>query len=323
MTTELSIGRWRGLKMCSTEKHSFAILAFDQRGNYRKMLPDDTTFDTASNIKRQVVSAISPYASAILLDPIYGLESAIHMSGHSGLLLAIEKTGYSGEATARRVDFIDAWSVAKIKQMGASAVKILVYYHPNAGEATEHIEETVRLIADEAHQHDLPFFVEPVTYSPDANIPTNNATYAAQRPQIIRETVERLQACGADVLKIEFPVDAAFDDNVDHWRSACEAVSAIAKVPWAILSAGVDFDTFEKQVRIAAQSGASGFLGGRAIWKEGIAMSDVDRQEFLQTIAIKRMKVLKQIVLDYATPWTDYYSAMPAVEGWYNHYMTE
>jgi tagatose 1,6-diphosphate aldolase len=207
--------------------------------------------------------------------------------------------------------------------MGASAVKILVYYHPHAGEATEHVEETVRQIAEEAHKFDLPFFVEPVTYSPDADIPTKSAAFAQQRPTIIRETVERLQACGADVLKIEFPVDVAFDDNADNWRSACEAISEIATVPWALLSAGVDFSTFEKQVKIACQAGSSGFLGGRAIWKEAIAMNDADRLSFLEGTAIQRIKSLKQLVVDYGKAWTDYYSPMPAGEGWYHDYMSE
>lgn len=323
MTKEMSIGRWRGMKACSTDNDAFAILAFDQRGSYRKMLPDNTDFATASRVKSEVVTAISPYATAILLDPIYGLESAIHMSGHSGMLIAIEKTGYSGEATSRRIDFIDGWNVAKIKEMGASAVKILVYYHPDAGEATEHIEETIRQIASEAHRRDLPFFVEPVTYSPDASIPKNSEAYAEKRPAIIRRTVERLQNCGADVLKVEFPVDAAFNTDENMWRDACESISEIATIPWALLSAGVEFPVFEKQVTIASKSGATGFLGGRAIWKEAISMSDAERAVFLNTTARERMQTLRGIVSEYAKPWTVYYHPMPAPEGWYLQYAAE
>ena len=323
MTTNLSIGRWRGLKTCSTDVDTFAILAFDQRGSYRKMLPDNASFEMASQIKSQVVRAIVPHATAVLLDSVYGLESAIHMSGHRGILMAIEKTGYSGEATARRIDFIEGWDIAKIKQMGASAVKMLAYYHPDAGEASEHIEETVRQIADEAHKYDLPLFLEPVTYSPDVNVAKDSPEFAKQRPTIIRETIGKLQTCGADVLKVEFPVDAAFDDNLDSWKRECDAIDAIATVPWAILSAGVDFSTFEKQVRVACQAGSSGFLGGRAIWKESIGMSDDERKSFLATTAVERMKTLKQLVEEFGKPWTEYYSPMPANDGWYHHYMAE
>ena len=322
MKTELSIGQWRGLKTTSTASNTFAILAFDQRGSYRRMLPENTAFETASRIKREVVEAISPHASAVLLDPIYGLEAATAMAGTSGLLVAVEKTGYSGEATARRVDFIDGWSVAKIKQMGASAVKILVYYHPHAGEATEHVEDIVRQVSAQCRQYDLPFFVEPVTYSPDPNIPKNSQEFSENRPKIIRETVERLQDCGADVLKIEFPVDASFDNDTESWRKACEAISDIAKVPWALLSAGVDFEVFEKQVRVACEAGSSGFLGGRAIWKESIAMNETEREQFLSTVAVKRMQTLRDIVETYGRAWTDYYQSMPVRDGWFQSYMT-
>jgi len=130
MSTVISIGKWRGLKTTSGLNNTFSILAFDQRGSYRKMLPDDATYEDAVQIKHEIVTAISPYATAVLLDPVYGLRSIQDMAGSSGLLLAVEKTGYSGEATARQIDFIDGWSVAKIKQVGASAVKLLAYYNP-------------------------------------------------------------------------------------------------------------------------------------------------------------------------------------------------
>lgn len=321
MTTTLSAGKWRGLKTTSTAGNGFAILAFDQRGNYRRLLPDDATYDDAVQIKQQVVSAISPHATAVLLDPIYGLAASQYMAGSSGLLMAIEKTGYSGEATARRVDFIEGWGVSKIKQMGASAAKLLVYYHPDAGEAAEHIDETVRQLAAACQQHDLPLFVEPVTYSPDANLPKDSAAFAEQRPRIIKETVRRLTDAGADVLKIEFPVDVTYETNTEKWRAACDAISEVSTVPWALLSAGVDFDVFQQQVKVVCQAGASGFLGGRAIWKESITMSDADRTQFLAETAVKRMQTLRAIVEEHAKPWTDYYAPMPAVEGWFQQYM--
>jgi tagatose 1,6-diphosphate aldolase len=322
MTRSISLGKWRGLKTTSSQSNTFSILAFDQRGSFRKMLPDDAPYETYVQIKSEVVSAIAPYATAVLLDPIYGLQSAIEMSGSSGLLMAVEKTGYSGVARARRVDFIEGWSVEKIKQMGASAAKILVYYHPDAGDATEHIEENIRFVANKCKQHDLPLFVEPVIYSPYPDIEKNSAGFAEQRPQILQETVKRLSQAGADVLKIEFPVDINFDSDKTSWLKACQSISDVSSVPWALLSAGVDFESFISQVEVACQGGASGFLGGRAIWKESITMTSSERKQFLQSVAIKRMQQLHKIVDEYAKPWTDYYIPPQNIDDWFKTYMT-
>ncbi|QPC83384.1 tagatose 1,6-diphosphate aldolase [Phototrophicus methaneseepsis] len=320
MTTTLSPGKWRGLMTTATASQTFAILAFDQRGNYRQLLPEDATFADAVQIKQQVVSALSPHASAVLLDPVYGLGAAQHMAGSSGLLMAIEKTGYSGKATARRVDFIEGWDVGKIKQMGASAAKVLVYYHPDAGEATQHIEDVVRELAAQCRQHDITFFVEPVTYSPDEALPKDSPEFASQRPEIIQETVRRLGEAGADVLKIEFPIDVKYETNHDVWRAACEAVSDACPVPWALLSAGVDFDVFLQQVQVACEGGASGFVGGRAIWKDAIPLDEAARTEFLASVAVERLKKLRAVVEKDGKPWTDFYTPIPTVEAWFHQY---
>src|SRR5690606_34437404 len=120
--TLLTPGTWRGLTTTSSASHRFTMLAFDQRGNYVAMLPPETLFEQAAGIKREVVATLAPYATAVLLDPVYGLEAALALPGSCGLLLALEKTGYAGTPTARTVDFIPGWDVAKIKQLGASAV---------------------------------------------------------------------------------------------------------------------------------------------------------------------------------------------------------
>lgn len=320
MPQTISPGRWRGLKTTSTSRHVFSVLAFDQRDNYRKMLPDPTDFAAASRIKAEVVSVLSHHVSAVLLDPIYGLEAVLGMAGSSGLLMTLEKTGYSGDSTARRVEFIDGWDVAKIKQMGASAVKILIYYHPDAGDVAAEIEQVVYEVAEEAHDHDLPLFVEPLSYSLDPGIPKESAAFAEQRPAIVRETARRLGSLGADVLKLEFPIDVTFDNDEGHWQAACSAISEASPVPWVLLSGGVGFDTFAHQVEIACRSGASGFLGGRAVWKEAVTLNTAEREDFLRQIGIARLEQLTEIVNQYARPWTDFYAPIAPIEEWYRVY---
>jgi tagatose 1,6-diphosphate aldolase len=321
--TILSPGRWRGLKTTSTPRNIFAILAFDQRGSYRKMLPAGTSYADAVSIKSEVVVALSYHVSAVLLDNQYGLEAIQKMSGGSGILMSLEESGYSGDATYRRLMFNDNWNAARIKQMGASAIKLLAYYHPHSGTLADEIDEVVRSVVAECHRYDLPVFLEPMSYSTDASIAKESETFAKNRPQVVIDTAARLSETGADVLKLEFPQDAAFDKDEDAWGQACEAVSKASKVPWVLLSAGVDFATFARQTEIACKAGASGWLAGRAIWKECVTMSPAERQDFLNSVAIERVDTLKSIAGANAKPWTEFYQPTPANEGqWFVDYAT-
>jgi len=320
MKTALQPGRLRGIKATSTSGHTFAILAFDQRNNYRQLLPPTATFQDAAAIKRDAAVALSDIASAVLLDPTYGLEAALSMSGHCGLLMALEESGYSGDSTYRRTSFDPDWTVAKIRRMGASAVKLLIYYHPDSGPLADEMDALVATVRDQCRAEDIPFFLEPLTYSLDAAVPKSSAGFARQRPRLVRETAARLSRLGPDILKLEFPVDVTFDTDPRSWAEACAAVSEASSVPWALLSAGVDFEMFERQVRVACQNGASGFIGGRAIWKECVVMSLAERQQFLAGIAAGRMRRLVAIAEAEARPWTDFYEPMTFDEEWYRHY---
>src|SRR6266496_3493119 len=117
MTQTLTPGRWRGLKTTSSRKNIFNILAFDQRGTYRKMLPSNVSYEAAAQMKRDIVLALSFHASAVLLDNQYGLQSVVDMNGSSGILMAYEESGYSGDSTYRSIKFEDTWTISKIKLM--------------------------------------------------------------------------------------------------------------------------------------------------------------------------------------------------------------
>src|SRR5690349_10675009 len=209
----LTPGRWRGLKTVSTQENKFAMLAFDQRGSYQKMLPASATFEDAANIKHDIVLPLAEQASAVLLDCEYGLPSLLDMSADSGLLMALEESGYTGDSTYRQVAFYENWSVSKIKAVGASAVKLLVYYHPESGALAEEIEQLVQKVIQDCHSVDLPLFVEPVSYSLDAKVSKSSAEFAVTRPKVVQETARRIGRLKPDVLKLEFPVDAEFDSD--------------------------------------------------------------------------------------------------------------
>lgn len=322
MTT---IGKIRRLQQCATPDGKFVMLALDHRNNLRRSLnpadPDSVTYEQMVAFKQQVVAELAPKATAVLLDPEFGAAQSIAsglMPGRVGLLVAVEATGYSDAPTARRSQVLPGWSVEKIARMGASGVKLLVYYHPEAGNAAEQ-EALVREVSDACRAHDIPFFLEPLSFSID---PAVKKVPTAERQTVVVETARRLTPLGVDVLKAEFPLDVVAEPDEAVWAEACAELSAASVVPWVLLSAGVTFEQFERQTAIACQNGASGVLAGRAVWQEAAELTPPDRITFLRTTATERMQRLTSIISAFGRPWTGFYADLPerVGENWYKQY---
>ncbi|MFO8036805.1 MAG: tagatose 1,6-diphosphate aldolase [Anaerolineales bacterium] len=312
--SHLTTGKRRGLTSTSSDQGIFTILAFDHRQSFVDMVAPQGkpagVYDTASSAKIDVVRVLSPVASAVLLDPLYGASQAIArdaLPARTGLLVAVERSGYSGASTARISSLLPKWGVEKIKRMGADAVKLLIYYHPDGGEIRDRQEHLAEEVAQRCWDFDIAFFLEAVTYSLDEEHGKDSKAFAEKRPALIARTAKRLSSLAPDVLKIEFPVDANRDQDEGHWLEACQAVSKVSTCPWTVLSAGVDFDLFAREVEVACKGGASGFIGGRAIWKEGVLLPEEERMGWLESVGRDRLQKLSQITSQHARPWTDFY----------------
>jgi tagatose 1,6-diphosphate aldolase len=325
----LTIGKIRGLQTTSSPRGGFTILAFDHRQSFVKMLnsdnPDGVPYSQVAAAKTQVIKHLAPHASAVLTDPLYGAAQGIasgSLPGTVGLLVAVEKTGYTGDSTARVTEMIPGWTVSKIKRMGADAVKLLLYYHPDAGEITNRQEEIVKQIIAECKQEDIAFYLEPVSYSIDPLNDKTSVKFAEERPVVIAEIAHRLGALEPDVLKLEFPIDANHNMDESRWSEACRVITEASPCPWAVLSAGVDFDLFSRQVEVACKAGASGYIAGRAVWKEAIPMPEEERKTWLENIAAKRLNTLQEIAEKHAVPWMDYFQleGLESYDGWYKTY---
>ena len=320
-----ALGTRRGLAACASARGTFTVLALDHRQNLRKELrpadPASVTCDEMVDFKRAVVRALAPVATGTLLDPEIGAAQCIadgSLPASAGLIVAIEATGYDGPATARVSRVLDGWSVAKAKRMGASAAKLLVYYHPEASNADDQ-ERLVADVAADCRAADLALFVEPLSFAlVDGEMLTGEA-----RRRVVIETARRLTAIGGDVLKAEFPYDASVTDR-SRWREACEELDAASSLPWVLLSGGVDEATFEAQVSSACEAGASGVLVGRSIWAEAATMPPADRPAFLSTIGRERLRRLADLVDATGRSWHDRSSRLTTSptpgDGWYRDY---
>jgi len=311
----ISIGKLRGLQQISSKRGTFTALALDHRQNLRKANPAFVDDAELSRFKLDVTSALASRATAVLLDPEVSAAQAIAARAipNVGLVVAVESTGYTGDATARQAQIIPGWNVEKAKRMGASAIKLLVYYHPDSPTAKE-IEDFTAKIAEECAKHDLVLMLEPLSYSLDENkkLSSDEKRYA------VVETAKRLTAFNVDILKAEFPLDLSEMDEA-KWMYACREISSASTVPWILLSAAVDYETFLRQVTVACNAGASGIAVGRAVWKEAVIMSGDERMKFLRTIATHRISRLTSLCHALAKPYTDFYQA-DAPFDWYKNY---
>ena len=312
----LSIGKLRGLQQCTSSRGTFTCLALDHRQNLRKANPAYQADAELSHFKLDVVAELAPYATAVLLDPEVSAAQAIaagKLPGDKAFVVAVESTGYTGDATARRAQVIPGWNVEKAKRMGASMIKLLVYYHPNSPTAAEAEDFTAKIAAD-CLKYDLGLMLEPLSYSlAEAKLSSDEKRY------VVVETARRLTPIpGVDVLKAELPLDTA-DNDMAHLAAACAEVSAASVAPWILLSAAVSFETYQRQIIAACQSGASGIAVGRAVWQEAVPMNGQARLDFLRSTARERLTRLSALCSALAKPVTDFYTAEAPFE-WYKMY---
>ena len=319
------LGTRRGLEACASPRGTFAVLALDHRQNLRRELrpnaPQTVTYAEMVEFKRAVIRALAPYATGSLLDPEIGAAQCIadgSLPGRAGLLVAIEATGYEGPPMARVSQVLPGWSVEQAKRLGASAAKLLVYYHHEAANAAAQ-ERLVAEVAAACRAADLPLFVEPLGFDP---VSGDKLTGEARCRSVI-ETARRLTALGGDVLKAEFPYDPAVDDP-SAWAEACAELDAASRLPWVLLSAGVDDAMFERQAAAACSAGASGVLVGRSVWAPAATMAPEERDAWLTSEGRRRLERLVDLVDAQGTPWHARpnpvtVAAMPG-DGWYRQY---
>lgn len=319
MTT---IGKYRLLSHTSTSSGHFAILAIDHRANLLEQLnqlsPIQLTEEDFATFKMLLMQYILPFASGILADPGSAIGKGIAhrlIQGHQGIIAPIEVTDYNIHPSQREMNWIPQWSIEKLKRMGGAGVKMLLPYHPKSDSA-EYKHDVVRQVVDQCSEHDIPLYLEPIAHSLDAAKPLSNAELL----DVVLEMATTFSAMGSDVLKMQFPVDAKQSEDEDEWLSACQQLNAACSVPWTLLSAGVTYDVFERQAKVACKAGASGVIVGRAIWAEAVKLQGNARVEFLRTTANQRMETLAQICADYAHPWFDRFETPANDVTWYESY---
>jgi tagatose 1,6-diphosphate aldolase len=322
------------MKAVSNDRGVIAAAAMDQRGSLRKALAKEKggeiTDAMMEEFKGLVAEVLTPHASAILLDPEWGLAPSKRRAKNAGLLLAYEKTGYDANTPGRLPDLLDVWSVRRLKEAGADCIKILLYYAPTDSKAiNDHKHAWVERIGDECVANDIPFFLELIGY--EDGVDEKGLEYAKKKPRIVTESMAEFSKDRhhVDVLKVEIPINMKFvqgatvNTSGQHAYTREEAKKLFlesakaAGRPFIYLSAGVSNDEFTESLALAAESGVkySGVLCGRATWKDGIPVfgkqgPDAFRK-WLETQGVENIENVNA-ALKPATPWYEFYEAQTA-----------
>ena len=331
----LSLGKQNGLQALADDRGIIAALAIDQRSALRKLFAkssgrdaNEVPADWLVQFKEQVSQVLTPYASAILLDPEYGLPAAGRRSKDAGLLLAYEQSGYDKSVPGRLPRLLDGFTAARLKDFGADAVKVLLYYSPFSDAGVNAQKQAwVTRVGGECRDADLPFFLEIVSYHDQMD--EKSAEFARIKPGVVTRSIEEFckTSYGVDVLKVGVPVNMDFVESADLPRSRAvysrseakshfQRASHATSLPFIYLSEGVANQTFADALTLAAEAGSdfSGVLCGRAIWQDGVPVfvhqGARALENWLQEHGVRNIQNVN-VHLAAARPWFERIGAAP------------
>lgn len=328
----LTPGKLRGLQRISNPNGTLTMVATDQNSSMINMMKKatgkDPTYAEIADAKVMLSRALAPHCSGLLVDGYYGYWSTVAahaVPASTGLLIRVEKSGATKNAAGAPCGEVEpGWGVHKIKRCGADAVKLLAQFEPGEFDSAEKNFELTRQIYEQCIQHDILFLLEPIHFAYNGEKDDSPSKIARKASTVIESA--RILSRYCDIYKAEFPgtlgveSDAQLMDNLKRLNDACVK-------PWVLLSAGVDYPQYKKQVEMAIKAGASGVLGGRAFWKEFFTYATpAERQKFAETECVQRVKEIDAIVKT-GTSWAAKYGytfedlhQMRAAEGWHARY---
>jgi tagatose 1,6-diphosphate aldolase len=334
----LTPGKLRGLQRISNPNGTLTMVAFDQNSSMIEMAAKalkakgqdrEPTYEEIVEAKLDLARNMAPAGSGILIDAYYGAWSAVASGAippEKGLLIRVEKSGSpKNKAGGPMGEYEPGWSVEKIKLMGADAVKLLAPFEPGESISAEHNFAFLEEVYNDCKRHDILFLLEPIAF-PYGGEKKTDKKYLDRKAETVIETA-RIISRYCDVYKAEFPGTLGHESD-DQLLDNLHALSEASERPWVLLSAGVDYPDYLKQVKMAMECGCSGVLGGRAFWKEYFLQDGPEaRSKFAATEGLKRVADVDAVVRGQGTPWFAKYglskddlATIRASEGWHTRY---
>ena len=328
----LSAGKLWGMRRMADRDGLFRMVAVDQRPPIKNPIAahlgtDTAPYDEVARVKAELIEALGPTASAMLLDPHYAVPRGLRfLSPEKGLVLTLEDSVFHESKEGRLSSEIDAWSVEKIKRIGADAVKVLAWYRPDASDAVRTKQrDFVRRTGEACERYDIPFLLELLVYPFEGGDRTANYHDGkAIRADHVLASVEEFAKSdyAVDVFKLESPllgedVPEPDAEGAEHARGLFDQLGHLANRPWVMLSAGVGQEAFRRVLAYAYRAGASGYLAGRAIWSDAFARYPdwQAMRDSLSQNSIPYMTRINALTVERARPWFEHpcYGSPPTI----------
>ncbi|BCL77631.1 tagatose 1,6-diphosphate aldolase [Ktedonobacteria bacterium brp13] len=334
---KISKGKFAAIQACMNERGTIAALAMDQRSSLKRSLEKagatSVTDATLAAFKQTVTSVLTRYASAVLLDPEYSLSALETRAPGTGVLLSYERSGYDPGVKGRLPALLTHWSVRRLVEAGANAVKVLLYYNPfDEQSINDQKHAFIERVGAECASQDVSFFLEPLAY--DDNYDILGADFARVKPEYVTAIMREFSQAryGVDLLKVEIPINTAYLASskaykggtvvydyataLEHFRVA----AAAAEKPFLYLSAGVNDDVFRESLEMASEAGVSfsGVLCGRATWKDGIPIfvqgGAAALEAWLMERGVQNIQALNETLATTTQPWYSVYGGLENIE---------
>lgn len=292
--SRMTTAELRGYQQICGADGNIMVIACDQRGSMRKLLASDEaeqkkiTDDQLGDVKADVVQYLAAHAPCVLLDPVCAVPRVVNegvLPRDVALLIGMDATGHDTSAEGYRISrLVPGISARRVRELGGTGGKLLVYLRPDAQAANDSNLEIVRKCVADFAAEDLLLVVEFLTYALPGEDP---AAYKSKFPSLVEQATQLALDCGSKVLKIPYP----------GTPDACANVNRLAgKVPWSVLSAGVDHETFLGQVEISMSHGASGIIAGRSLWKDCVSFDRARQRKLLTEKAVPRLRELQAVL---------------------------
>ncbi|MCB8836313.1 tagatose-bisphosphate aldolase [Aurantimonas sp. VKM B-3413] len=294
MPVKMTTSERRGYQQICGDNGLMMVVAADQRGGMRKVLADTPEAQakideaTLGEVKAGIVRHLANKATCILLDPVCAVPAVVDdgvLSRDTGLLIGLDASGWDTDEAGYRISkLVPGIDARRVRELGGTGAKLMVYLRPDRPEANTVNLQIIRDCVADFEREDVLLVVEILTYRLEGE---SDADYAKAFPELIVESARLSLELGSKVLKLPFPGTA----------DACRRITELCDgVPWAVLSAGVDHETFIGQVRTAMENGASGVIAGRSLWKDCISLDPKVRQTRLEEIASERLRQLQEVL---------------------------